>query len=213
MREPAEDRTRDRISITWQLRRCASQRQSTCGQENNPQYRFCGMCGAPLAPAPEPVRNDVSSPGEIRMPVSGPSFLGLGDERSRDLDYLLEDEPTPRGHGRLHSALLLLVVSAGLLAWQWQRDGYPWTRFLIQKPVVSSVPANSAPTPTPDSTMAAGPVIPVEPTANPAPPETQTETPRRTGEAQAPAPQPSIGTASASTPAAVKRAEQAVPNK
>ena len=36
----------------------------------------------------------------MRPPVSGPSFLGLGDERSRDLDYLLEDEP-PRGHGTI----------------------------------------------------------------------------------------------------------------
>ncbi len=95
-----------------------------CGQENNPQYRFCGMCGAPLGPPPAPVASEVGHE-RMRPPVSGPSFLGLGDERTRDLDYLLEDDP-PRGHGRLYLALFLLILSGGLLAWHWQRDGYPW---------------------------------------------------------------------------------------
>lgn len=96
-------------------------RCNQCGHENNPEYRFCGVCGAPLppgVPVREPERANVSS-------VGGPSFLGLGDDRSSDLDYLLEEE-TPRGHGRMYMALLLLVLSAGLLAWHWQRDGYPW---------------------------------------------------------------------------------------
>src|SRR6202045_5213891 len=117
-----------------------------CGQENNPQYRFCGICGAPLGPPPAAVPND---PGRerVRVPVSGPSFLGLGDERYRDLDYLLEDEP-PRGHARLYLALLLLVVSAGLLAWHWQRDGYPWAG-LIQRQAASSAPASAPPAPVP----------------------------------------------------------------
>ena len=105
-----------------------------------------------------------------RVPVSGPSFLGLGDEHSRDLDYLLEDEP-PRGHGRLYFALLLLLISAGLLAWHWQRDGYPWAG-LIQKPATSAPPATAAPAPPPQATTPPV-VIPVEPTANPAPPENQ----------------------------------------
>ena len=62
---------------------------------------------------------------ELPLPVGGPSFLGLGDDSSSDLDYLLDDEP-PLGHARMYLALLLLLVSAGLLAWHWQRDGYPW---------------------------------------------------------------------------------------
>jgi hypothetical protein len=144
--------------------RCAQ-----CGQENNPQYRFCGMCGAPLGPAPAPVAPQATRE-RARVPVSGPSFLGLGDEHSRDLDYLLEDEP-PRGHGRLYFALLLLVVSAGLLAWHWQRDGYPWAG-LVQKPAVSTPPVAAAPAPAPQASAPPA-VIPVEPTANPAPPETQ----------------------------------------
>ncbi len=144
--------------------RCAQ-----CGQENNPQYRFCGMCGAPLGPAQSPAAPQATRE-RARVPVSGPSFLGLGDEHSRDLDYLLEDEP-PRGHGRLYFALLLLLISAGLLAWHWQRDGYPWAG-LIQKPATSAPPATAAPAPPPQATTPPV-VIPVEPTANPAPPENQ----------------------------------------
>jgi hypothetical protein len=158
-----------------------------CGQENNPQYRFCGICGAPLGPPPAAAP---SEPGRerVRIPVSGPSFLGLGDDRSRDLDYLLEDEP-PRGHARLYLALLLLVLSGGLLAWHWQRDGYPWAG-LVTKPTIArtNTPPSSPPVTPPDSASAAAPIVPVEPTANPAPPETQPSTTPATPEAaQAPA--------------------------
>jgi hypothetical protein len=100
-------------------------RCTQCGHENNPEYRFCGVCGAPLpaeAPSREPVRE--AERGRVSA-VGGPSFLGLGDDRTNDLDYLLEEEPQ-RGHGRMYLALLLLLMSAGLLAWHWQRDGYPW---------------------------------------------------------------------------------------
>jgi hypothetical protein len=101
--------------------------------------------------------------------------LGLGDERSRDLDYLLEDE-APRSHGRLYLALILLIVSGAVLAWQWRRDSDYWSR--IVKAVNSSVGISPAPAtaPPPDATAAAAPAAPVEPTANPAPPETQTAT-------------------------------------
>ncbi len=176
-----------------------------CGQENNPQYRFCGMCGAPLGPPPAATP---SEPGRerVRVPVSGPSFLGLGDDRSRDLDYLLEDEP-PRGHARLYLALLLLVLSAGLLAWHWQRDGYPWAG-LVTKPTAANThqPVNSPPATPPDSAAAAAPVVPVEPTANPAPPETQpSTTPVATEAAQAPAAEPPAGSPPPATPTAAAK--------
>jgi Double zinc ribbon/Sel1 repeat len=179
--------------------RCAQ-----CGQENNPQYRFCGMCGAPLGPPPAAVPNDLGRE-RVRIPVSGPSFLGLGDERSRDLDYLLEDEP-PRGHARLYLALLLLVVSGALLAWHWQRDGYPWAGFIL-KPTVSrsSAPVSSPPVPPPDSAAAAAPVVPVEPTANPAPPEAQ---PPTGAAAQPPVAEPAVASTSANPSAPVKPADQ-----
>lgn len=174
-----------------------------CGQENNPQYRFCGICGAPLGPPSAPHRDEVVRE-RVRQPVSGPSFLGLGDERSRDLDYLLEDEPQTRGHGRLYLALFLLIVSGGLLAWHWQSEGYPWAG-LIQKPIVSRT-ATPAPAPPPDSVTAA-PVVPVEPTANPAPPDAQ---PPPVEVNQAPAGEPpagAAGSASAATPPATKPTE------
>src|SRR6266852_3202181 len=154
-------------------------RCNQCGHENNPEYRFCGICGAPLQPAIA-----TREPGRERVPssLSGPSFLGLGDERSRDLDYLLEDEP-PRGHGRLYLALLLLLLSAALLAWHWQRDGYPWAG-LTQKPTTASTSVNSAP----DSALPPTSAAPVEPSGNSVPPEAQAAPGAGNGEAaQAPA--------------------------
>src|SRR6202171_5252905 len=178
-----------------------------CGQENNPQYRFCGMCGAPLGPPPAAVPNDAGRE-RVRVPVSGPSFLGLGDERSRDLDYLLEDEP-PRGHARLYLALLLLVASAGLLAWHWQRDGYPWSGLILKPTVSTNAPVNPPPVPPPDSAAAAAPVVPVEPTANPAPPEAR---PAASEKVTPPATEPASGATTVANPSiAAKPGDQASP--
>lgn len=160
------------------------------------------MCGAPLGPPPPPAPPEAGRE-RVRVPVSGPSFLGLGDERSRDLDYLLEDEP-PRGHARLYLALLLLVASGALLAWQWQRDGYPWSSFVLKPTISSPAPVSSLPVPAPESAAAAAPV-PVEPTANPAPPEPQPASSQVT-------PPPAAGTAASAAPdnpsAAAKPADQ-----
>ena len=140
--------------------------------------------------------------------MSGPSFLGLGDERSRDLDYLLEDEP-PRGHARLYLALLLLVVSAGLLAWHWQRDGYPWSGFILKPTASTTAPVSPAPVPPPDSATAtaAAPVVPVEPTANPAPPEARPAT----SEAVQPSAAEPSAAAPTNPPAAAKPSGQTPP--
>jgi len=136
----------------------------------------------------------------MKPPVSGPSFLGLGDERSRDLDYLLDDD-APRGHGRLYLALLLLILSGGLLAWHWQRDGYPW-RYL-QKAATSSAPASPPSAAAPDTATAeAVPVVPVEPTANPAPPEASAATGQAAQSSAGPTP-------AGSSPAAPTAAGQA----
>jgi hypothetical protein len=171
-----------------------------CGHENNSQYRFCGVCGAPLGPPPA----RTSDPGQRRFtpPVSGPSFLGLGDERTRDLDYLLEDE-APRGHGRLYLALLLLLSSAGLLAWHWQRDGYPWAG-LIPRQVANSAPASPPPVP------AEAPGASTETPVISLPPQAPATTPS-TGEApQAPASGSSAGSTAAADPttAAAKSPDQ-----
>jgi hypothetical protein len=133
-----------------------------CGHENNPEYRFCGMCGAPLEPVTpprEPERTRVSA-------VGGPSFLGLGDDRTNDLDYLLDEEP-PHGHGRLYLALVLLALSAGLLAWHWQRDGYPWAS-LARGPVAPASSATASapnePSTTSPNTNVASPATEASPT-------------------------------------------------
>lgn len=122
-----------------------------------------------------PPTSATREPEKARVsPVGGPSFLGLGDDRTTDLDYLLDDEP-PRGHGRLYLALVLLVMSAGLLAWHWQRDGYPWAGLIqgtaANRNAVSSVTASPS---TPASTPAAD--SPPLPPGNPAPPEAQAAT-------------------------------------
>jgi len=146
----------------------------------------------------------------MRPPVSGPSFLGLGDERTRDLDYLLEDDP-PRGHGRFYLALFLLILSGGLLAWHWQRDGYPWR--YTPKAGVSSAPVSPPSAAAPDATAAAAPpVVPVEQTASPAPPDAQStpgEAMQTPAEATPAGPPSADGSISDNPAAAAKPADQA----
>src|SRR5690242_19533367 len=96
-------------------------RCSHCGTENSEANNFCGVCGEPLERERVPVypleakrgKNGQTFVGE-REPkprreqttISGPSFLGLTDDREvedeRDddaatADYLLQDEH-PHGH-------------------------------------------------------------------------------------------------------------------
>ena len=151
----------------------------------------------PAVAAREPEQARVS-------PVGGPSFLGLGDDRSRDLDYLLDDEP-PRGHGRLYLALLLLGLSGALLAWHWQRDGYPWTG-LIRGPATNRAPASSVSAQAPQPAA----VTPVQPTGNATPPEMRSATGPSLGDvAQPPATTPPSEASSSPNPAAgVKPSDQ-----
>jgi hypothetical protein len=129
-----------------------------CGYENFPQHRFCGMCAAELRlpgpgetqPAPAPPRPvpapTVAAPrvavaapkaGEgVSQAVGGPSFLGLKNEpaETRNVSYLLEDEPAPSHTGR---NLVLLIVFAGGLAAGWH-----WRENLVS--LVSRFPSNAA---------------------------------------------------------------------
>ena len=101
-----------------------------CGHESAPRYHYCGMCGAKLPPPepppppkplgaepprPEPVRQVSNEP--VRQ-VSGPSFLGLADEPSSSVSYLLEDELSESHWGRSVVLLIILVGIAGA-AWHW----------------------------------------------------------------------------------------------
>lgn len=111
-----------------------------CGHESDPRYRFCGMCGAKLPPPPpesiasKPVRE------EPMRQVSGPSFLGLAEEPSSSVTYLLEDEMSERHWGR---ALVLFMILGGLGAagWHWRSEvrAYVMAR-LAQRPSSNSQP-------------------------------------------------------------------------
>jgi len=144
-----------------------------CGHENNPLYRFCGMCGSPLAapaesrpmpsfnPARPLPRNDPPRPArpapppQEAWPVSGPSFLGLADEPaapSRNVDYLLEDDDRPRRtYGRAFFVLLILAGFGALLYYHWKGEGVSvslaqlWNKVNPQ----SAAPAPPAAQPTP----------------------------------------------------------------
>ena len=145
--------------------RCAQ-----CGYDNSPEYRFCGMCGGPLArPAMEtkpPVRDVAPPPTVIPIPAStpiqdpppfraesappganrgdiirGPSFLGLSEE-SRS-DYLDEEEPKRSRTGMI-VILLLLVVAGGYVGWQWRHHGFPFDQLTSNRP---AEPATTPATP------------------------------------------------------------------
>ena len=51
--------------------------------------------------------------------VSGPSFLGLADEPSSSVSYLLEDELTESHWGR-SVVLLLILIGIGVAGWHWR---------------------------------------------------------------------------------------------
>jgi hypothetical protein len=157
-----------------------------CGYENFPQHRFCGMCAAELrlpgpggtqpAPPPKRVASPTVPPSAVPLPVvpppkevapqqvSGPSFLGLGDEPAdtTSVSYLLEDEaPSHRGRNLI---LVLLIAAVAAAAWHWRQD----VRELAARVLSSTQPAanagrtndsqdpNSA-SPVADATSAVGP--------------------------------------------------------
>jgi len=164
-----------------------------CRYDNRDNYRFCGMCGASLRPAPAPQRKAgtreqgavvTEPPPPVRQPtppreaesapVSGPSFLGLADAPSgSDVRYLLEDEESHSGGKRMLAAFLLLVVAGGLVYWRWSRDGFPWSgsgsSHQAQAPVLSgasTAPAPAEPLPPPSNDAARSSTPPVVPSSD-----------------------------------------------
>jgi len=182
-----------------------------CGYENFPQHRYCGMCAAPLRipgvaappPTPPPALTPVppaqhaaakqqeraATPLKEAAPrqVSGPSFLGLGQEPAEDksFSYLFEDE-TPSHRGRNLVAILLLAVAAAAI-WYWRQDLRAVADRLLNtlpaatKPAASDKPGSNSPAPaTADAT--AGSASSTSSTAAPAP----VQTPATTDAAAAP---------------------------
>src|SRR5690242_18707906 len=132
-----------------------------CGHENNPQYQFCGMCGARLQAPPPPESRDLPREQRPPLPVSGPSFLGLADElnRDRDFHYLLDDEP--RGHGFAYVLLLLIMGGAAFGAWHFRAELHPlwsslWTRISDRIYSNSGGAAPASPSAPPPSSEAPG---------------------------------------------------------
>jgi hypothetical protein len=125
----------------------------------------------------EPSRTPASEPGE--SPVSsGPSFLGLNDPapskradlsleptspgKSRNLDYLLEDDEPPKGGGgwtMFVLILLALALAAGLGYWRYKDHALGWLHPKASKPLASTTNSNDdgAVSPAPADTTATGP--------------------------------------------------------
>ena len=101
---------------------------SNCGHDNPEENRYCGMCGSPLekpsGPAEETSPGDETrSTTEREHSITGPSFLGIGDEpqpAGNRYSYLLDYEE-PRSHRGLWVTLVLLVA-ATLLALQFRTE-------------------------------------------------------------------------------------------
>jgi hypothetical protein len=148
-----------------------------CGYENFPQHRYCGMCAAPLRipgvgvappprpPAPTPLppvqhaapkyEERLATPSKEAAPrqVSGPSFLGLGQEPAEDktFSYLFEDE-APSHRGR--NLVLILLISAAVGAiWYWRQD----LRVVAERLLNTLPAAEKSAASKPDSTSAASP--------------------------------------------------------
>jgi len=174
-----------------------------CGYENFPQHRFCGMCAtelripgageaqpappprripAPVGPPPRPVQPPKQN---VSTSVSGPSFLGLANEpaETRNISYLLEDEPEPR-RGR-YLWLILLVGAVAAAGWHWRED----LRLLTGKVTAGAgMSSNSPSAATPDSSAPAPSEATPEATpASGAGKGSQVEKPSTGGSEQAPA--------------------------
>jgi Sel1 repeat len=159
--------TRQRISVMVQANASGSHFHPSilnemdcerCGTSNPAQYRFCGKCGHLLQKKPVPVATPESSPPRQATPVSGPSFLGLGESAENEpYSYLLDEEPPRRGFGRAFLGfLMLLLLGAGAYAAYWKFYFVP-----EQVSTASSVPPAPAfayeRTPSPPSSLAVDP--------------------------------------------------------
>jgi hypothetical protein len=185
-----------------------------CGYDgNNPYFRYCGMCGFALRhEARTPPAPPVARPAPA-LTVDSYSILGLEDQSAERAihadgarrsqpdfyeaprhraDYLLDDDEPGSPRWRICLEVVLLLIGAGALAWQWQGSGYAaavWSALspastrashatpAAEAPVTAeNSPATPAPGPTPaaaptsDATSApAATVAPVTAEAQPAP--------------------------------------------
>jgi hypothetical protein len=206
-----------------------------CGYDgNNPYFRYCGMCGSALRneartrPAPP-----VARPAPA-LTIDSYSILGLQDQSVEPAihpedarqsppgfyeaprhraDYLLDDDEPSTPRWRIYLLVVLLLIGAGALAWQWQGSGNAAMVWSVLSPASTrashAMPAAEAPVTAENS--------PTAPTPGPAPaaaPTSEaTSAPAATGapvtaEAQ---PAPAVSAAAPPTPVSDDHAAARVP--
>ena len=168
-----------------------------------------------------------SAPRERSQPVSGPSFLGLGDEPARDLDYLLEDEEPTSGHKSMSIVFLLLLAGVVYAGWRWRAEIYPRAADALHRVEAmigtssATNPSSQTPTePPPASTTDSHTITPQDEQSTTAPekteaakqpPAAETSTPASSAPASSAAgsPGPTSGAAASQTKAAESGESQA----
>lgn len=68
-----------------------------------------------------------------QLPVSGPSFLGLADEPTDQVAYLLEDEPGGSRGARLF-VIILLLLGVAFAGWHWRGPLREWAMRASERP-------------------------------------------------------------------------------
>lgn len=197
-----------------------------CGNENPGDHRFCGMCGRPLVETrPEPATTKVAHEPERSNPApayTGGLFnLGAPADKTRDLDYLLEDdEETKSSKGLVFLTLVALALVVGLGYLRFRNGGFPFLKSLTASsqpkpaaPAESSSPTEGnsdqpkpqeSPGGPPASDAASQPSItPINPpaTESPNPPETTPSSPAASGP---PAPEPNAAVPASEKPESAK---------
>jgi len=123
-------------------------------------------------------------------PVSGPSFLGLADDASDRVSYLLEDEPS--AHPGRWLVLLVLLIGVGAAGWHWRGN----LRSLASR------------------LSAGAPATPAQSTANPAPaapPPSTSQTPAPSSGTELTTPQAEAGSKTQTVPASSPAATPTAP--
>jgi hypothetical protein len=116
----------------------------------NPSSAFASSAARPASSS----ESRGSAASEEAPVISGPSFLGLNEPaprksgslsidprgaRSRNLDYLLDDEEEPRrgGAGKYVLILIALALAVGLGYLRWKNQGFGWLRSAVHKPAAA----------------------------------------------------------------------------
>ncbi len=148
-------------------------RCTQCGYDNSPDYRFCGMCGGPLArpvtqgravvrevvasPASESEAASIAPPDPPSAPPRPeppPAAAGGGNQVHGPSFLGLSEDPKAefnylyedepaRSHTGWIVIVLLLLVAGGLIGWQWRNDGFPFDRLSAGNSPAPAAPAES----------------------------------------------------------------------